>query len=50
MHYDHFKKKIFTWAEEYENIYYILSDDIEAAGPKDQTKHIGAEQILIFGI
>ena len=23
-----FKKKIFTWAEEYENIHYILSDDI----------------------
>ena len=36
VHYDHFKKKIFTWAEEYENIHYILSDDIEAAGPKDQ--------------
>ena len=34
VHYDHFKKKIFTWAEEYENIHYILSDDIEAAGPK----------------
>ena len=43
MHYDHFKKKIFTWAEEYENIHYILSDDIEAAGPKDQTEHIGAD-------
>lgn len=43
VHYDHFKKKIFTWAEEYENIHYILSDDIEAAGPKDQTEHIGAD-------
>ena len=43
MHYDHFKKKIFTWAEEYENIHYILSDDIEAAGPKNQTEHIGAD-------
>lgn len=37
------KKKIFTWAEEYENIHYILSDDIEVAGPKDQTEHIGAD-------
>ena len=43
VHYDHFKKKIFTWAEEYENIHYILSDDIEVAGPKDQTEHIGAD-------
>ena len=43
VHYDHFKKKIFTWAEEYENIHYILSDDIEAAGPKAQTEHIGAD-------
>ena len=25
VHYDHFKMKIFTWAEEYENIHYILS-------------------------
>ena len=43
VHYDHFKKKIFMWAEEYENIHYILSDDIEAAGPKAQTEHIGAD-------
>ena len=34
VHYDHFKKKIFTWAEEYENIHYIYLMTLRRQGQK----------------
>ena len=49
VHYDHFKKKIFTWAEKYKGIQYILSDDIKVKGPQNQTKYIGADEELCIG-
>lgn len=46
VHYDHFKKKIFTWTEKYENIHYILSDDIKAGNPKSKINYMGADADL----
>lgn len=44
VHYDHFKKEIFQWADRYKNIQYILSDDIMAEGPDGKTIYIGPRQ------
>ena len=46
VHYDHFKKKIFKWTEKYENIHYILSDDIKAGNPKSKINYMGADADL----
>ena len=35
-HPDHFQKKIFTWANTYHSITYILSDDIKADGQAER--------------
>ncbi len=43
-HPDHFNREIFGWAEKYENIRYILSDDIEEKGPQGRCTYIGPYQ------
>lgn len=48
-HGDHFRRKIFDWAARYENIHYILSDDIQETGPEGKTVYIGAGEELTFG-
>lgn len=45
-HYDHFKRRIFQWADKCEHVRYILSDDIQAKGPKGQTLKVQARQKL----
>ena len=48
-HLDHFVEQIFDWEKHYPQITYILSDDIEAAGPEGKTISIGAHQTLHTG-
>lgn len=43
-HHDHFQKDIFQWTKSYPGMKYILSDDIEEKGPKDQTFYIGPRE------
>lgn len=51
VHSDHFRKKIFDWAGQYEDIHYILSDDIKATGPEGKCTRIGpCQEISLDGM
>ena len=45
-HYDHFQKKIFEWVRDYQNITYILSDDITEKGSADRIISVAPRQVI----
>lgn len=51
VHYDHFNPQIFQWKDQYPDIQYILSNDIEEKGFKESCTFVGpGQEVVLDGI
>lgn len=51
VHYDHFNPQIFQWKDQYPDIQYILSNDIEEKGFKERCTFVGpGQEVVLDGI
>lgn len=51
VHYDHFNPQIFQWKDQYPDIQYILSNDIEEKGFKESCIFVGpGQEVVLDGI